>query len=278
MTLNSTGPISLAGPTTGQSIAVELGLGATTTISLNDSAVRTLAGVASGAIVMPTDFYGKANTYTISYVVIAGGGVNNSAYGGGGGMIQTSATIGPGASYPVTVGAAGAGPNYYGYGANGSDSVFNGSTATGGGGGGGGSGCSCSSPPGSPGGCGGGGGYDNATHPGGTGSQGGNGGTGRCQPGVGCWVGGGGGMGGSAPDSSAGGRQLAGPGLAWSITGTVYASGAGNGGLTSYGSGNQNGVVIVSYVSATQKGTGGTVTSAGGRYYHTFTASGTYVS
>lgn len=67
MTLNSSGPISLAGTTAGQSIAVELGLGTTTQISLNDSAVRTLAGVPSGAIVMPTNFYGKSNTVAISY-------------------------------------------------------------------------------------------------------------------------------------------------------------------------------------------------------------------
>lgn len=278
MTLNTSGPISLAGPTTGQSIAVELGLGATTQISLNDAAVRGLAGVPSGAIIMPTNFYGKANTYTIDYVVIAGGGTNDQAYAGAGGMLTGSATVAPGTSSPATVGVAGGGPNYYGYGTNGSNSTFRGLTAIGGGGGGGGGGCSCSSPPGSPGGCGGGGSYDNASHSGGTGSQGGNGGTGRCQPGVGCWVGGGGGMGGSAPDSSAGARQLPGPGLAWAVNGVTYAGGAGNGGISSYGSGTQNGVVIVSYVSATQKGSGGTVTSSGGRYYHTFTSSGTYVS
>jgi hypothetical protein len=66
MTLNASGPISLAGSTTGQSIAVELGLGATTTISLNQAAVRTLAGVPSGAIIMPTNFYGKSNRVSVS--------------------------------------------------------------------------------------------------------------------------------------------------------------------------------------------------------------------
>jgi hypothetical protein len=66
MALNASGPISLAGSTTGQSIAVELGLSATGTISLNDAAVRTLAGVPSGAIIMPTNFYGKANEYAFS--------------------------------------------------------------------------------------------------------------------------------------------------------------------------------------------------------------------
>ena len=62
MALNPSGAISLAGPTAGQSIAVELGVSATATISLNDTNVRTLAQVPSGVIVMPTDFYGKSNT------------------------------------------------------------------------------------------------------------------------------------------------------------------------------------------------------------------------
>jgi len=61
MTMNSSGPISLAGSTAGVSIEYELGGGGTTQISLNDTNVRTLAGVASGAIVMPTNFYGKSN-------------------------------------------------------------------------------------------------------------------------------------------------------------------------------------------------------------------------
>ena len=67
MVLNASGPISLAGSTAGQSIAVELGLGATTAITLNDAAVRTLAGVPSGAIIMPTNFYGKSSRANISY-------------------------------------------------------------------------------------------------------------------------------------------------------------------------------------------------------------------
>ena len=61
MALNASGPISLGGSTAGESIALELGLSATGQISLNDAAVRDLAGVASGAIVMPTDFYGKSD-------------------------------------------------------------------------------------------------------------------------------------------------------------------------------------------------------------------------
>jgi len=60
MTLNASGPISLGGCTAGQSIAKELSLSGTAQISLNCTNVRTLAGVASGAIVMPTNFYGKS--------------------------------------------------------------------------------------------------------------------------------------------------------------------------------------------------------------------------
>lgn len=61
MTLNSSGQISLGGSTSGQSIALELGQGATSQISLNDSAVRALAGVVSGAISIPSDFWGKSS-------------------------------------------------------------------------------------------------------------------------------------------------------------------------------------------------------------------------
>lgn len=69
MALNGSGPISLAGSTAGESIAVELGLSPTGAISLNDAAVRTLAGVPSGAIVMPTNFYGKSNRVTASATI-----------------------------------------------------------------------------------------------------------------------------------------------------------------------------------------------------------------
>jgi hypothetical protein len=61
MALNSSGPISLGGATTGQSINLELGQASLTTISLNDTNVRGLAGVSSGVITMPTDFWGKSN-------------------------------------------------------------------------------------------------------------------------------------------------------------------------------------------------------------------------
>ena len=71
MALNSSGPISLAGTTAGQSIEIENGGNGTTQISLNDAAVRTLAGVPSGAITMPTNFYGKSNRATPTYTFSA---------------------------------------------------------------------------------------------------------------------------------------------------------------------------------------------------------------
>jgi hypothetical protein len=60
MTLNSTGKISLGGTTAGESVNLELGNGPGTSISMNNTVVRTLAGKASGAVTMPGDFYGKS--------------------------------------------------------------------------------------------------------------------------------------------------------------------------------------------------------------------------
>lgn len=66
MALNLSGPISLGGSTSGQSINLENGQTATDLVSLNDAAVRSLAGVPSGVIVMPTDFYGKSNAFSFN--------------------------------------------------------------------------------------------------------------------------------------------------------------------------------------------------------------------
>ena len=82
MPLNLTGPISLGGPTTGQSINLELSQGASAQVSLNDTNVRTLAGVASGAIVMPTDFYGKGGaTVNFNDAVVTAAGVPSQSAG-----------------------------------------------------------------------------------------------------------------------------------------------------------------------------------------------------
>ena len=59
MALNSSGQISLNSGTAGESVSLELGLTAGATLNLLDSRIRTLTGKATGAISMPTDFYGK---------------------------------------------------------------------------------------------------------------------------------------------------------------------------------------------------------------------------
>lgn len=82
------------------------------------------------------------NLTNVEYVMVGGGGGGGANYAGGGGaggyLTGTFSTIpGPGGPYPVTIGAAGnAQPSPQGRGGNGSNTVFNGTTAYGGGGGG----------------------------------------------------------------------------------------------------------------------------------------------
>ena len=103
MALNSSGPISLGGTTSGQSIELENGGPGTTTISLNDTAVRTLAGPAFATpatqIQMPTDFWGKSNTYF--FTLSAGTDVNfrSAAIAAGWpGSGNVQGTLGPGST------------------------------------------------------------------------------------------------------------------------------------------------------------------------------------
>jgi hypothetical protein len=139
MTLNASGPISFGGATTGQSINLELGVSATALASINSTAFRTLAGVASGQISL-SSFYGKSNTVTgqteyltngsytfvvpagvtsVSVLCIGGGGNGGASgaapgccgtyyWGGGGGgsgglAYQNNYSVTPGASIPILV-------------------------------------------------------------------------------------------------------------------------------------------------------------------------------
>ena len=92
MALPSSGAISM-----GQ-VDTELGYSATAQISLNNTAVRTLFGISSGAIDMNTG-HGKANTVSAAYLVVAGGGTGGTNRGGGGGaggLLTGTTTLTPG--------------------------------------------------------------------------------------------------------------------------------------------------------------------------------------
>lgn len=78
MALNSSGPISLGGSTSGQSVNLELGKSATAQISMNDAAVRTLTGKSSGAVIMPTDFYGKSTAFQYTGTITQGTNTSGS--------------------------------------------------------------------------------------------------------------------------------------------------------------------------------------------------------
>jgi hypothetical protein len=230
MALNSSGPISLGGSTTGQSVKLEVQNSATATISFNDSKVRTLTGTsADSTLVMPTNFYGTSYAYTLTYLIIAGGGggggYNLGGGGGGGGIITSSVVSNPGVVFSVTVGAAG------GVQANGGNSVFNEQTAIGGGAG------ASSLQVGSNGGSGGGGGFAQIGDEGsqnywaggvGTAGQGYDGGVGFGRWG-GLWGGGGGGGAGSVGAPAGYSTSIGGIGVTVNIGGLNYSVGGGGG-------------------------------------------------
>lgn len=65
MTMPSTGPLNMGGTTSPVSVASELGLGLTSTISMNDTAVRNLAGVGgSGTSWSMSSLYGKSSGFS----------------------------------------------------------------------------------------------------------------------------------------------------------------------------------------------------------------------
>jgi len=245
--------------------------------------------------------------YSANYLVVAGGGgggkgfvgVDNGAGGGAGGTLPGSYSFVPGVAYTITVGQGGASDN------NGNNSSISGvATAIGGGrgasqalanpsgnGGSGGGGAGGYSPGTGTAGQGFAGGTNAATYAGGGGGAGGVGGNG-----VGGTKGGDGGIGVSSSISGSavyygggggGGAAVGGSGgLGGGGAGTTNAGvaatantggGGGGGGATSGGLGGAggSGVVIIAYPGA-QRGTGGTITTAGGYTIHTFTSNGTF--
>ena len=90
MTLAPSGPISMGGSTATRSINLELSQAATAQISLNDANVRSLAGVPSGAIILPTNFYGKSSSYSYSGTMTQG--IDNSGIYTGYGFVRSTPT------------------------------------------------------------------------------------------------------------------------------------------------------------------------------------------
>ena len=248
-----------------------------------------------------------------------GGGTYHGAGGGAGGFVTTTASVSRGVSYAVTVGAGGAGGAGSARGATGSDSaIATIITAYGGGGGGNynvGAGLPGGSGGGGPynytygagtagqgnrGGSGatggvygsGGGGGASAVGNDGTTSVGGNGGAGSSSSITGSSVTYAGGGGGSSYSSGSGGSGGAGGGGTGSTAGSTVPGagttnlGGGGGGTErntyTTGAAGGSGIVVISYASATQLATGGTVTSylSGPTTYwvHTFTTSGTFTA
>lgn len=80
MTMPSSGALNMGGTTTPQSVANELGLGLTTTISMNQAAVRTLAGVGgSGTTWSMNSLYGKSS-FGVSLAELSGADFNGFPY------------------------------------------------------------------------------------------------------------------------------------------------------------------------------------------------------
>jgi hypothetical protein len=130
---------------------------------------------------------------------------------------------------------------------------------------------------------GGGAGAVGGNHSGGSGGTGGAGGAGYTWVNGTTYAGGGGGATENANGASSGGAGGGGNGGAGATNPTSGSAntGGGAGGNGLGGSGTNatggSGVVIVRYLGS-QKGSGGTVTSAGGYTYHTFTSSGTFTA
>lgn len=252
----------------------------------------------------PTSFVTAASfAYSVDYLIVAGGGGGDASRvdaggAGAGGYVSGTTSMNPGTVYTCTVGGGGTGGFQGGYGAgtNGSNSSISGlglTTAIGGGrsyatGGSGGAQASGTAGQGNAGGSdntwagGGGGGAGAAGSSAGNKSPTGYGGNGSTWSDGVTYAGGGGGgnyVNGYAVPGGTGGGGYGGP-RASGGNGTNGLGGGGGGGAAPYaygyyGGNGGSGIVIIRYAGA-QRGSGGTVTSAGGYTYHTFTSTGNY--
>jgi hypothetical protein len=113
MTILGSGIISLGGATTGRSVNIELGRSATASINMNESAVRTLAGAASGAISF-SNFYNKSAfakiTYNFTTTVESWTGTNATISALGGQMVINATANDPYITSPVVSFSGGTAP------------------------------------------------------------------------------------------------------------------------------------------------------------------------
>lgn len=265
----------------------------------------------SGAYEVWTGFQWQivaSGAYNVTYLAVAGGGGGGSGGGGAGGILTNSYSVQPSTGYPIVIGGGG------GTATNGANSTVFGITALGGGygaynasggngGSGGGAGGNGSGGSGTAGqGYNGGGAILGGNNGGGGGGAAGNGGIGSINPSQGGSAGPGaaysitgssvyygGGGGGNNPYGGiinggigGGGQGASGSGGASDNNATSGTANTGGGGGGGQGTNGGSGVVIVSYVSPTQRGSGGTITSysSGGNTYwvHKFTSSGTFTA
>lgn len=241
-------------------------------VNINSGSVFTVT-VGAGGTSSQGNVHGGSgsNSSFIASTAIGGGGGGqwNGNNGPQAGYSGGSGGGGGGADSTTAAGAGGSATAGQGY-AGGNGSNF---TTGGTGGGGGGGGASAAGA--------------NASNP-----YGGAGGAGLNWQSLGVlYAGGGGGGGGGSPytgNSGAGGAGGGGNGGSSSNNANSGAANTGGGGGGAGGIGNGftgsgapgnggSGIVIIRYAGA-QKGTGGTVTSAGGYTYHTFTSSGIFTA
>ena len=233
-----------------------------TTGSVSPLASYTITVGAGGSAPGPGSGFGNDGSNS----VISGTGISATSIGGGGGARGE-----PAVSTPINGRSGGSGGGGCNDGAGGSGTSGQGTTGGNGSGAGAGYG-------------GGGGGGAGAVGSAGSSAGGGAGGAGLNWQSLGTFYAGGGGGGGyntGLGGAGGNGGGGAGGGSSTGSNGTANRGGGGGGTGSSTGNfsggGGASGIVIIRY-SGAQKGSGGTVTSAGGYTYHTFTSSGTFTA
>ena len=238
-------------------------IASTATVSVS-TAYSLVVGAGGAAKVNAGQGINGSNSTGFSQTAIGGGGGGNYGAPTGTSGISGGSGGGGGVSENGTAPSGGAGTSGQG---NAGGNGFNrgGAGAYNGGGGGGGAGAAGQTP---------------------SSINGGNGGNGLNWQSLGTfYAGGGGGAGGNSGGIGGSGGSGGGGKGADSNTANQTAGGVNTGGgggasrdeSPSISGAGGSGIVIVRYAGA-QKGTGGTVTSAGGFTYHTFTSSGTFTA